>query len=230
MAKFARVIDSKSCMGCQSCVSACMMENHCTSGTSWNTMLEFESGKYPKTKKMFITMGCMHCDKPACMAACKKVGANAITKKEDGAVLIDYNKCIGCRECEAVCPYGVPRYNEKITPLYPGTKGTEYESMSDEYRHPTHRKKANTVEKCTFCRHKIEQAIKDGKTDEIGDNPEYTPTCDVVCPVRARTFGDVDNPDSKVSTILKSRKAVQIKKEFGTGPQVHYLLEEGVKL
>ena len=96
-------------------------------------------------------------------------------------------------------------------------------------RHPTHRKKAKVVEKCTFCWHKLEKAIADNKMDRIGKDQDYTPTCDIVCPVQARMFGDADDPNSDVSKRIVATKATQLKKQFGTGPQVYYVLEEGAK-
>ncbi len=115
MTKFARLIDTKRCMGCRSCVAACAVENHFTPDAPWNVMIEYEVGTYPSVKKMFNTMNCMHCESPPCKAACDAVGAKAISKNEFGVVLIDYDKCIGCGHCVAACPYGVPQYNKEVT-------------------------------------------------------------------------------------------------------------------
>jgi Fe-S-cluster-containing dehydrogenase component len=229
MAKFARVIDTNRCMGCRACVAACATENYYTPGAQWNAMVEYEVGTYPTVKKVFNTIGCMHCEQPACKAACDKVGAKAISKNEFGVVLIDYEKCIGCGYCAAVCPYGVPQYNSALNPLYPGKGKVAYETIPNAMRDPTHRKKVNTVEKCTFCWHKLKQAVADGKMDRIGKDQQYTPTCDLVCPVQARVFGDVDDPNSAVSKKIKESGAVQLKKNFGTAPQVYYVLTEGAK-
>ncbi len=229
MTKFARLIDTKRCMGCRSCVAACAVENHFTPDAPWNAMIEYEVGIYPTVKKVFNTRNCMHCDKPACKAACDAMGAKAITKNTFGIVLIDYEKCTGCGECVAVCPYGVPQLNKEVRDLNPGKGKTGAEQIAMQDRHPTHRKKANAVEKCTFCWHKLEKAIADGKVDQIGKAQEYTPSCDLVCPVQARIFGDIDDPGSEISKRVKETNAVQLKKQFGTGPQVYYVLEEGAK-
>ena len=229
MTKFARLIDTKRCMGCRACVAACAVENYFTPDAPWNVMIEYEVGTYPEVKKIFNTMNCMHCENPPCKAACDAVGAKAISKNEFGVVLIDYEKCIGCGHCVAVCPYGVPQLNKAVNDLSPGNGKLGYEQIPAEDRHPTHRKKAEVVEKCTFCWHKLEKAIQDDKMDQIGKAPEYTPTCDLVCPVQARLFGDIDDPDSDVSRRIEETKAVQLKAEFGTGPQVYYVLEEGAK-
>ncbi len=229
MTKFVRLIDTKRCMGCRSCVAACAVENYFTPDAAWNTMIEYEVGSYPNVKKVFNTMNCMHCEKPACKAACDATGAKAIAKNEFGVVLVDYNKCTGCGDCVAVCPYGVPQYNRELKDLSPGNGKIGAEQIAAKDRHPTHRKKAKVVEKCTFCWHKLEKAVLDKKVELIGKAQEYTPTCDLVCPVQARMFGDIDDPNSDVSKRIKETNATQLKKQFKTGPQVYYVLEEGAK-
>ncbi|MEN8259222.1 MAG: 4Fe-4S dicluster domain-containing protein [Pseudomonadota bacterium] len=228
MAKLVRLIDMERCMGCRACIAACHVENHFTPEAPWNVMMEYEVGRYPHARTVFATMNCMHCEDPPCMTVCDSIGVHAISKNALGVVLIDYDTCIGCQYCAAVCPYGVPQFNETVEPLYPRDAGeTPYEQIPDPERHPTHRKKAHVVEKCTFCWHKLEKAVANGETDQIGRKPEYTPSCDLVCPVDARFFGDVDDPHSEVAKRIGAKKAAQLKKEYGTRPQVYYVLEGG---
>lgn len=229
MTKLARLIDLRRCMGCRSCVSACAVENHFTPEAPWNVMIEYEVGTYPKVKRIYNTMGCMHCEKPACKAACDYIGVKAIRKNEFGMVLIDYNKCVGCGYCANTCPYGVPQVPKEVRPLSPGNGPLGAEAIPMSFRHPTHQKKAGVAQKCTMCAHKIEKAVADGKVDRIGKDQAYTPTCDLVCPVQARMFGDIDDPNSDISKRIKETKAVQLRKQFGTSPQVYYVLEEGAK-
>lgn len=229
MTKLVRLIDQTRCMGCRACVAACAVENYFTPDAPWNVMVEYEVGTYPAVKRIYNTMNCMHCEQPSCKAACDAVGAKAISKNAFGVVLVDYNKCIGCGYCAAVCPYGVPQLNKELRPLNPEKGPQGPETIAAAHRHPTHRKKAKVVEKCTFCAHKLDQAVADGKVDRIGRDQAYTPTCDLVCPVQARVFGDVDDPDSEVSKRIKATGAVRLKKQFGTGPQVYYVLEKGAK-
>jgi phenylacetyl-CoA:acceptor oxidoreductase subunit 1 len=229
MTKLGRLIDTKRCMGCRSCVSACAVENYFTPESPWNVMIEYELGTYPTVKKIYNTMGCMHCEKPACKAACDYIGVKAISKNAFGVVLIDYDKCTGCGYCASTCPYGVPQLNKELKPLSPGKGPLGAEAIPLSQRHPKHRKMARVVEKCTFCTHKLEKAVADGKVDRIGKDQEYTPTCDLVCPVQARMFGDIDDPDSDISKRIKQTNAVQLRKQFGTSPQVFYVLETGAK-
>lgn len=229
MTKLVRLIDQKRCMGCRACLAVCATENHFTPEAPWNVMVEYEVGTYPKVKKVYNTMNCMHCEQPACKAACDSVGAKAISKNALGVVLIDYNKCIGCGYCAAVCPYGVPQLNARVAQLAPGKGKLGAENIDYADRHPTHRKKAKTAEKCTFCAHKLDQAVADGKVDRIGKDQAYTPSCDLVCPTQARMFGDLDDPNSDISKRIKATGAKQLKTKFGTAPQVYYVLEEGAK-
>lgn len=229
MTKFVRLIDLKRCMGCRSCVSACAVENHFTPEAPWNVMIEYEVGTYPAVKRVYNPMSCMHCEKPACKAACDYIGVKAIRKTEFGPVIIDYDKCVGCGYCANTCPYGVPQVNKQLKPLSPGKGPVGSEAIPYEARHPTHRKRAHAAEKCTFCMHKLEQAAADGKLDRVGKDQAYTPSCDLVCPVQARLFGDMDDPNSDVARRIKETGAVQLLKKFGTSPSVYYVLEEGAK-
>jgi phenylacetyl-CoA:acceptor oxidoreductase 27-kDa subunit len=111
--------------------------------------------------------------------------------------------------------------------LHPGQGKTPPEQLPAASLHASHRKKAKTVEKCTFCWHKLEKAVEKGEVNLIGKVPEYTPSCDLVCPVDARVFGDIEDPTSKVAHWVGAKKATQLKKEFGTRPQVYYVLEGG---
>lgn len=229
MTKLARLIDQKRCMGCRACIAACATENHFTPDARWNVMVEYEVGTYPKVKKIYNTMGCMHCEAAPCKAACDAMGAKAISKNQFGVVLVDYNKCVGCGNCVAVCPYGAMNLNHEVRDLNPGLGKSGAETIAAKDRHPTHRKKPNVAEKCTFCSHKLDKAVADGKVSLIGMLQEYTPACDIVCPTQARMFGDIDDPKSDISKRIAATGAKQLKQEFGTGPQVYYVLEEGAK-
>jgi anaerobic dimethyl sulfoxide reductase subunit B (iron-sulfur subunit) len=115
-------IDTGVCMGCYSCVAACKNWNGVapqvtaepgTQGPQWRRVTTVESGVYPDAHIVNVSLACMHCGKPACMAVCP---ADAISKRtEDGIVVVDRTKCIGCHACAAACPFGVPQYGEDGT-------------------------------------------------------------------------------------------------------------------
>jgi len=227
MTQFGRVIDLDRCTGCQACAAACSVENSCSTETPWQVVQKYEVGKYPNVRENFVPMGCMHCEDAPCEKVCHEIDVHAITTNEYGVVIFDYDKCIGCGYCEPVCPYGVPQFQNKRETLYPDKDPTPYEAIPVENQHPLHRKKSGIAQKCTSCWHKIEKAIADDKIERVGIDPEYTPSCDLVCPVDARVFGDLDDANSKVSKWIGEKKAGQMKKEYGTSPRVFYVSSGG---
>ena len=217
--KLAMVIDLSRCFGCRACVAACKVENMVQPGNYWNYVVEYEQGKFPNVTRIFVPMNCMHCEDPPCLKACPE---KAIYKNSYGVVLIDYRKCKGKKYCLAACPYGVIHYIPKEKNYFPGGYRTPYEKLPPEARHPLHRKKAGIAEKCTFCWHRIEKVLKEGKAP--GADYDSSPACIKVCPAEARFFGDLDDPHSEVSRLLATKRAIQLKKEFGTNPKVFYII------
>ncbi|RKX59835.1 MAG: 4Fe-4S ferredoxin, partial [Thermodesulfobacteriota bacterium] len=119
---------------------------------------------------------------------------------EDGIVMMDFHRCIGCRFCMAACPYGARSFNwydprkylKKVNPEYPTrTKGV--------------------VEKCLFC---YERLVKG-----------QLPACVEACPAKALHFGDLEDEESEINKILKNRIAIRRKEELGTGPSIFYLID-----
>jgi anaerobic dimethyl sulfoxide reductase subunit B (iron-sulfur subunit) len=125
MAKqMAFYFDASACNGCKACVIACKSENNLPVGINWRQVYEYMGGswvQHPERKDIMMPSGlfaypvstaCMHCANPVCAQVCP---SSAIFKREeDGVVLIDLEKCIGCRYCEWACPYGAPQYDESI--------------------------------------------------------------------------------------------------------------------
>ncbi len=144
-------------------------------------------------KAFFVPKLCNQCDKPPCVQVCP-VGATYKTR--DGIVLVNQDRCIGCRYCVQACPYGM-RYlvpEGKVTPT--GQSGV--------------------VDKCTWCYHRITKGLK--------------PACVEACPVGARVFGDLNDPESEVSKILAKERVQVLKPDLGTKPKVKYIgLDEAVR-
>lgn len=115
-------LDTTRCIGCETCTVACKNWNNIgpkvnatpgTQGPKLRRVSTIESGTFPNVNIVKISMACMHCGKPACMAVCP---TGAISKRaEDGIVLVDQTKCIGCRYCSFACPFGVPQFGEDGT-------------------------------------------------------------------------------------------------------------------
>lgn len=141
---------------------------------------------------------CNHCDNPPCVRACP---TKATFQREDGIVLMDFHRCIGCRFCMAACPYGSRSFNFRDPRPF----------VSEEHynkKFPTRMK--GVVEKCNFCQERL----------EVGQ----WPACVEGCGEGALTFGDLDDPESEVSRILSEKPHMRRKPNLGTGPSVFYIL------
>ena len=98
-------IDLDSCIGCHSCAVVCKQENNVGLGTFYNKVLTVgPSGTYPDLEMYYLPVSCQHCDNPECVSVCP---TGASYKRDDGVVLVDHSKCIGCQYCVMACPYGV---------------------------------------------------------------------------------------------------------------------------
>jgi Fe-S-cluster-containing dehydrogenase component len=205
-------IDLDTCIGCSYCVWACQATNDVPQDEMrWNVGFPevTENGT-----RFYMTRPCLHCQDAPCVKVCP-VGATWV--RADGIVEMDYDRCIGCRYCEVACPYDVRRFNwEKITeenPYVPTWGNPEVE-----------RRVRGVVEKCTFCVHRINRALETGLTP--GVDLSATPACVVACPVGARVFGDVKDPESPMSRFLAEKQTFRLREDFGTEPKVHYVRAE----
>lgn len=194
------VIDLRKCIGCQSCVVACKSENNVPVGVyrTWVQVVEvgqwqrdpdgdgpvvLEGGTYvPSVRRFSLPRLCNHCDDPPCVEVCP---VEATFKRQDGLVLIDYPKCIGCGYCIQACPYDARFFN----PIQ------------------------QTADKCTFCVQRIDRGL--------------LPACVTSCVGRARIFGDLNNPDSEVGTLLAQYATERLNVSAGTHPQVFYINLDG---
>lgn len=126
MTQLALVIDLNVCVGCHACVTSCKQWNTSgpagaltdfnpysadPTGTFFNRVQTFEIGTYPNTETVHFPKSCLHCEDPPCVPVCP-TGAS-YKRKEDGIVLVDYDKCIGCKYCTWACPYGVREFDEQ---------------------------------------------------------------------------------------------------------------------
>jgi anaerobic dimethyl sulfoxide reductase subunit B (iron-sulfur subunit) len=102
--------DADRCVQCHTCEVACKSVHDLEPGVKWRRVIENWNGGYPDVTRTFFSMACMHCEKPACAAVCP---TGAITKRpEDGIVVVDRDKCNGCRDCFSACPYSVPQFGK----------------------------------------------------------------------------------------------------------------------
>lgn len=224
MVRWGMVIDLDKCTACQACTIACRAENNVPFAGEeqtrkgraifWNEVIPIVEGKYPNISTTFIPRPCMHCENPPCVKVCP-VGATYL-REEDGLVMQNVHRCIGCRYCTVACPYG-SRFFNWFKPEWP-------EPM-DNYLNPDVPKRfTGVVEKCTFCIHRIENAKKEAEREsrEIKDG-DVIPACVQTCPANARYFGDLEDPESEVSKLKKSPRAFKLLGDLGTHPKVIYL-------
>ena len=216
--RFGYIIDVGACIGCRRCQWACKVENNTPDAVSppWIEVFELkaevdltghpslqdlEEGattsytKSPREGRWYMPAQCNHCDNPPCVKVCP-VGATY--KDKDGLVLMRYDRCIGCRMCVAACPYSARRFNWRKAEVPP-----------DEVNPLVPVRPLGVVEKCTFCVHRTRR----GKL----------PRCVEVCPVQARHFGNLNDPESEVSKILESNLSFRLLEEVNTKPKLWYI-------
>jgi Fe-S-cluster-containing dehydrogenase component len=215
MARWGMAIDLNKCIGCYACMLACKQEHFLPAGVFWSRVLLGEMGKYPAIRKLIYPVLCNHCEDAACVDACP---TGASRKSEDGIVIIDADECVGCRYCLVACPYQQRTYLEhRNREYFPGQGLTELEVLGKEL-YPL---QDGTVTKCNFCAERVHEGLKKGLRPGI--DREATPACVIACPAKARYFGDLEDPESGVSLVIKEKKGFQLHPEFGTNPSVYYI-------
>lgn len=237
MAKYAYVIDMERCMGCYACVEACKVENNTGRGIYWMYVFRLEMGKYPNVNWQFMPRPCMHCDNAPCVKVCP-VGARF--KRDDGEVLVDFNRCIGCRYCIVACPYSVNHFNWKKPARNQyfdwkvdgrdeyGTGGVQDEigDAIPPYKNPDHQKLYGLPGQ--------EKRLVAGSGHYLGVTEKCTwcvhrldkglvPACVANCPAFVLNFGDLNDPNSTVSRLLAKKPSFRLLEELGTEPSVYYI-------
>jgi Fe-S-cluster-containing dehydrogenase component len=208
--QWGMVIDIKACIGCRRCVYACVKENNIgrTAGFTYIQVLEMEKGfvelessvaDYDDAgdpNRYYVPVQCMQCANPSCVQACP---IKATWKEPDGIVVVDYTKCISCKSCVVSCPYDA-RHVNWVEPEVPEKDVNPKVPLED---------KEGVVEKCTFCIQRVRQGM--------------TTKCTEACPVGARKFGDLNDPESEVSVLLETRRVFRLKEELGNEPMIWYV-------
>lgn len=198
------VIDLKKCFGCYACQIACKAEHLSPPGVFWSRVLKGENGKYPNVIRGYLPILCMQCSEPECMKVCP---TKATTQRPDGIVEVDGEKCMGCKYCAIVCPYGARYFIEEWRSYFPDQPLTPFEEYARQQWIEKYGEGVST--KCNFCIERIEKGLQ--------------PACVECCPGKARYFGDLEDPESEVSILIKTEYGFQLNPELGTDPSVYYL-------
>lgn len=219
---FGYGLDLSRCIGCRRCVYACVQENNQSRDPQiqWITVLRFKKGdkwidlenseKYynpsqvPEPGYFYMPVQCQQCENSPCSRVCP---TKATWKEPDGIVVIDYNWCIGCRYCMAACPYGARRFNwaEPNIQQKELNLNTHYLGNRPRYK--------GVVEKCTFCI----QRVRSGRY----------PACVEVCPVGARKFGNLLDPNSEIRYAIENKRVFRLKEDLNTNPKFYYFFAYG---
>jgi molybdopterin-containing oxidoreductase family iron-sulfur binding subunit len=211
--RWAMVIDIRKCLetgDCTDCIRACHHVHNVPDfgnpkdEVKWIWKEEFahafDEQEHEYLEELLlhapVPVLCNHCDNPPCVRVCP---TQATWKREDGIVMMDWHRCIGCRYCVVACPYGSRSFNwreprpfvKEIVPDFP----TRYRGV---------------VEKCTFCEERLAKGL--------------VPACVEACTPKALVFGDLEDPDSEVRALLRQRFTIRRRPSLGTQPEVYYIV------
>ncbi len=217
--EFAYALNLSQCIGCRKCVHACVAENNQSRSPEIQYIrvlemprgsIDVEQGNHnydrptvPDDKHFYMPIQCHQCENPPCVKVCP---VEATWREQDGIVVVDYDWCIGCRYCEAACPYWARRFNFTKPEIPKEDINPDMGYLSNRPR------KQGVMEKCHFCLHRT----REGKM----------PACLEVCPVGARHFGNLLDPNSSVSRILQTKHVFVLKQEAGTFPRFYYYFDQ----
>ena len=180
---------------------ACKAENGTPPGIFWTKVIDKEEGTYPFAYTVFMPMRCNHCSDPPCVEVCP-TGAS-LQREQDNVVLVDQDKCIGCHSCVVACPYEARFVPDNATGYYGSGHTTAYETVA--YK----KWQVGTAQKCTLCVDRLDVGL--------------APACIDTCPTKAMVIGDLNDPQSEISKLIKQRQNFQPRAELGTNPNVFYL-------
>ena len=215
---FGYALNLSICIGCRKCAEACHQENN-HDRESYNSYIrvfemekggiDFEKGTVnydhpvPQPDKYYMPVQCQQCANPPCVHVCP---VEATWKEPDGIVVVDYNWCIGCRYCEAACPYHARRFNWHKPEVPADDINPDQGYLSNRIR------PQGVMEKCTFCLHRTRR----GKL----------PACLEACPTGARVFGNLLDKGSEIRWVLDNKRVFVLKEELGTLPRFFYFFDE----
>ena len=221
--KWQMVVDVDKCTGCQACVIACQAENNVSLNSDeifrqrraieWIRIERYWEGEFPDVKARFLPVLCQQCGSAPCEPVCPVF---ATYHNNEGLNVQVYNRCVGTRYCQNNCPYHV-RFFNFWEPVWP-------ESLRNQLNPDVTVRSRGIMEKCTFCVQRIRRGELDADREgrEVRDG-DIQPACSQACPTDALMFGDVKDPQSRVSQFANNKRAFHLREQLGTDPNVIYL-------
>jgi len=180
----------------------------------WRRVVDLGVSGPPERQRTFLPMNCMQCDDPPCQEVCP---TGATFRRPDGIVDVDYELCVGCGYCVVACPY------KARTILSGNGHGIEVALLPQEVGASiANPDRIGVASKCNFCAPRIERGLAQGL--KPGVDPEASPACVIACSTKAMHFGDLDDPESTVSRLIRENKTARMQEELGTEPAVYYIV------
>jgi len=221
--RWGMAIDLDRCTGCQACVVACHAENNlpvsdpksAATGRTvhWIRVDRYYDGVFPEVREKHMPVLCQQCDDAPCEPVCP---VYATYENAEGLNVQVYNRCVGTRYCANNCPYQV-RFFNFFAPEWP-------EPLALQLNPDVSIRMGGVMEKCTFCIQRVKRAKIDAKDEgRAVIDGEIQPACAQSCPAEAMVFGDLNDPESKVSRMAGSGRSSRLLEELGTKPKVFYL-------
>jgi len=214
MARWGMVIDLRKCLGCESCAIACGEANRVPKNT-WRRVNDCGVRSYPDRQRRILPLSCQQCAEAPCLQVCP---TGATSKRADGVVEVEGKRCIGCGYCIVACPYRARSILDR---------GYEFEVEGDSQKTEADTPESSLVgvcTKCNFCRERVESGL--ARNLSPGQDREATPMCVISCSAGALHFGDLDDPDSEVSRLIRDNHTVRLREDLGTDPSVTYIVPE----
>jgi tetrathionate reductase subunit B len=200
--KWGMVIDLRKCRpGCTECLNACRKENNVAFyGDSrydvyWIRKVSIRDKRFANSPEKAVPLLCNQCDDPPCALVCP---VKATYKREDGIVIVDQHRCIGCRYCMIACPYNARFFNYRENPDW----------SNRNYAKRSH----GVAESCNFCAHLL----------DAGKKPACVEACEKAG-IGALSVGNLNDPASNVSRLIRDNSVKRLRDGLGTEPKVYYI-------
>jgi tetrathionate reductase subunit B len=200
--RWGMVIDLNKCReDCHACIEACREENNVAYfgdnrwDIHWIRKVKLESKAGVEADEKSVILLCNHCDKPPCAQVCP---VQATYKRQDGIVIVDHHRCIGCRYCMIACPYNARYFNFKDGEEWP----------NKEFPKRSH----GVAEACNLCAHRL----------DVGRPPACVEACRKTG-AGAIFVGDLNDADSEISELVRNAAVKRLKEDLGTEPKVYYI-------